>query len=374
MTGPLRVCLVSSAYRPYPSGVSEHVYHLALELLRRGHAVNVLTGNYSDQGRDDLPVTRLGRVFVLPSNHSRFTLPLGLRLAGQVRDFLAAQRFDIIHCHGLFWPEISYWAIRYATCPAVVTFHSLRGRPPAFLAAFVRRAFPALRTKVSARIAVSEAGRAWAESWLPGAYYVIPNGVDTTRFTPGASRPRILAGHRQSVLYVGRLDRRKGIGVLIRAFVQVIARFPDVLLVVVGSGPLDGPARQLCIRLGISRSVHFAGPVSNATLPGYYAGCTVYCSPAIGGEAMGIVLIEAMAAGRPVVASDIPGYNEVVTREQDGLLVPPNNPAALATALCRVLGSSGLERSMSSRALARAAEFSWPTVTDRIEQVYRGLM
>lgn len=370
----LRVCLVSAAYYPYPSGVSEHVHHLAIELQKLGHETRILTTNYPNQNENSLPVSRIGRALVLPANRSRLTLPVGLRLPSLVRRFLAAGRFDIVHCHGIFPPEIAYWAIRYSQAPVVVTFHTLGRQAPGFVRDTFTRLFPNLNRRVGARIAVSQAGRSWAEAWFPGRYHVIPNGVDLGRFRPDAAVPGVFKQLGPSILFLGRLEERKGLPVLLRAMPDVLAGFPGVRLVVVGSGPLEKNCRALADRLGLRDSVLFAGRIPSEGLPGYYAGSTVYASPALGGEAMGIVLIEALASGKPVVASRIAGYDEVIADGRHGLLVQPNDPAALAVALKRVLGSAELRQELSRNGLKRASEFAWPRVTREILSVYQEVL
>ncbi len=178
----------------------------------------------------------------------------------------------------------------------------------------------------------------------------------------------------RSPLYVGRFDKRKGLPLLLQAMPQVIAAVPSVRLIAVGGGRLEVECRQLARDLGIGDRVLFPGRATADELPGYYAGCTVFCSPATGGEAMGVVLIEAMAAGRPVVASDIAGYNEVVTTGVDGLLAPAGDPAALSSALNQVLLSAELRATLSSGTRARAREFAWPGIARRVEQVYREIV
>jgi len=289
----------------------------------------------------------------------------------QVPWFIRRHRFDIVHCHGVFPPDIAYWALVGTRVPAVVTFHTLGKLPSEPLLRTFRALSAGLNRRISARIAVSRAGADFARRLFPGEYHIIPNGVDLDRFCRDAPVPAEVRDGRPSVLFVGRFDKRKGLQVLLRAMPRVIAAVPSARLIAVGCGALEGECRRLAQCSGIGDRVSFAGRVTAAELPGYYAGCTVFCSPATGGEAMGIVLIEAMAAGRPVVASDIDGYNEVVTAELDGLLVPPEDPIALSTALKRVLLSAELRGALSSRARARAREFAWPGIARRIERVYR---
>jgi len=312
----------------------------------------------------------MGRVLVLPANRSHFTLAVGLRLAGQVRRFLARGRFDIVHCHGIFPPDISYWAATTSSAPVVVTFHTYRARVPKRLPALLRALFPGLGGRVGQRIAVSEACRRYSEAWFPGSYHVIPNGVDISRFRPDATAPESMRGTGPVILFVGRLDERKGLPVLIRAMRLVGEQVSAARLVVVGSGPLDGQCRRLAAELGIAHRVAFAGRVIDADLPGYYASSTVFCSPALGGEAMGIVLIEAMAAGKPVVASAIAGYDEVIRSGVDGRLVPAGDAAALAAGLTELLKSEPERRRLSENALARVQRYAWPRVAARVESVY----
>ncbi len=379
----LRICLVTAAYRPYPSGVSEHVHHLAVELQRRGHSVHILATSFDRRSipqsadpstTDSLPVTRFGRALLLPINRSYATVPTGLGIPFQVPWFFWRHRFDLIHCHGVFPPELAYWALMETRMPAVVTFHTVGKLPPKPLVKAFRLFTAGLNRRIAARIAMSRAGADFARRLFPGEYHVIPCGIDLNHFSDRAPTPLPMRDGRPTVLFVGRFDERKGLPVLLRAMPGVIAAVPSVRLIAVGGGMLENQCRRFAISSGIGDHVVFAGRVSTSDLPGYYAGCTVFCSPATGGEALGLVLIEAMAAGRPVVASNITGYNEVVTTGLDGLLVPAEDPDALAAALTRVLLSADLRTELSARARSRAGEFAWPDITERVERVYREVL
>jgi len=370
MTG-LDVCLVSAAYRPYPSGVSEHVHHLAAELRKLGHRVHVLTTNYGSGQAPEPDVTRLGRALVLPANRSRFTFPFSIAMSGKVKRFLSGNRFDVIHCHGIFPPEIAYYAASHARCPVVVTFHTLGVNLPGFVRAGFRALFPRLQHRVKARIAVSKAGRRWAKEWFPDGFEVIPNGVDTDRFEPHARASVEINRLKRYVLFVGRLEKRKGLEVLLRALPPVMLEFPHIKCVVVGSGPLDAAARRLAAGLRIEHRVRFVGPVPARELPGYYAESEVFVSPALGGEAMGIVLVEALACGRPVVASDIDGYNEVIEHDRSGVLFPAGDSDALSAELLDLLGDRDRSHRLAQQARKRALDFSWSSVARRVESVYR---
>lgn len=316
-----------------------------------------------------ITITRIGRALILPANRSRFTLPVGLNIPSKTSRFFVDHSFDVVHCHGVFPLDLCYWALRAATVPVVVTNHSLHGTPSVLLTSTVRTLFPRIERKVKAWIAVSHAAQRWLERWFKGQYHVIPNGVDLSRFSPSV-RP-ITDAPVPTVLFVGRLDRRKGLLLLLASMPEVIRLVPETRLLVVGTGPEEPAARSLCRRLHIEQHVTFCGHVSEQTLPAYYTSATVYCSPALGGEAMGIVLLEAMASGRTVVAADIAGYNEVIRNQVDGLLFPAGKASALAATLVRALTDSALRERLNAEALRRAAEFAWPRVASRVVAVYR---
>jgi phosphatidylinositol alpha-mannosyltransferase len=371
----LRICLVSAAYRPYPSGVSEHVHHLAEGLRDLGQDVSILTTSFSGFGetRTSLPVTRFGRALLVPMNRSYATVPVGLRISGQVKRFLADGGFDIVHCHGMFWPEISYWAIRHSRAVNLVTFLTAGFRIHTEGAGLFRALFRKQLAKVHGRIAISRRAREATEPYVPGEFRIIPCGIDLQRFLP----PHVPAGHRpyvRRVLFVGRLDARKGIEVLLRAFPAVTKSVPGVRLSIAGGGPMEPQARRTVEELGITAAVEFLGPVRPEDLPLTYAGCDVYCAPSLGGEALGIVLLEAMASGTPVVASRIPGYDETVRDGIDGILVPPADPDALASSLISVLTDESRRRTLAAAGLERAQEYAWPRVAGRTLEFYRELI
>jgi len=154
----------------------------------------------------------------------------------------------------------------------------------------------------------------------------------------------------------------------------VLKSVPDARLSIVGAGPTEPRARRAVAELGILSAVEFLGPARPEDLPRVYAGCDVYCAPSLGGETLGIVLLEAMASGTPVVASRIPGYDETVRDGIDGVLVPPSDPDALASALVGVLTNESRRRQLAAAGLRRAQEYAWPNVTGRTLEFYRELL
>lgn len=367
--GKMRICLVSSAYRPYISGVGEHVHHLAQQLQNLGHSVHILTTSYTsfpDNG--SFPATRLGKGLLLPFARGQFTLPFGLKLPLATRNFFSTNKFDIVHCHGIFPPELAYWAALYTKSPLVVTFHTVTPELPSTICKTVGFILKKIDHKIKIKIAVTKGSQQWAERFFTGDFRIIPNGVDLKRFHPNI--PPLLNENRPVILFVGRLEKRKGLETLILALPEIVKRHPETKLVVVGYGPLQSYYQKLAIRLNIASSVIFTGAIPNDLLPGYYTSATVYVAPTIGNEAMGIVLIEALACGKPVIASDIPGYNEIITNGVNGILIPRGEHQSLAQAILTVLDSPKLREELARAALARAADFDWKKVTRQVEQVY----
>jgi phosphatidyl-myo-inositol alpha-mannosyltransferase len=375
---PLSICQVSAAYYPYPSGVSELVHHLSDELRARGHHVQILTTSFGGDGPKNRDVTRIGRAILLPMNKSFATVPFDLDMSGKVKRFLRNDTFDVVHVNGFFPPDIAYYALHHSRSVNVASFLTVGFRnygPGAWLWNLMSGG---LNRRMHGRIALTQGALKYIQPFFPGEFRIIPPGVDTTRFRPLPPSPRPPASVpgplTPSILFVGRLDKRKGLDVLLRAMPEVASRFPEVRLTVVGKGPMETESRRLAHKLGLGNRVEFKGYAANNDLPAFYASADVYCSPALGGEAFGIVLLEAMACGTPVVASDITGYNEVITHGKTGLLCPPNDPAALARTLVEMLSRPDLREKLRAAGLKKAGELSWPRIAEQVEDYYQELL
>ncbi|MGH9283702.1 MAG: glycosyltransferase family 4 protein, partial [Acidimicrobiales bacterium] len=272
---------------------------------------------------------------------------------------------DLVHVHEPLVPGPAMFAALVSDAPVVATFHAYADR-----ARLLDVAVPALRgvwRRLAARVAVSEAAAEFvARRFGHGGLRIIPNGVDVELFRE-AEPARLPEGRR--ILFVNRLDRRKGFPVMVKAFRRVAATRPDVLLVVAGDGADRGAVRDL--RVEHRARVVMLGNVPHAKLPPYHAASELFCASATGRESFGIVLVEAMAAGLPVVASDIAGYREVVRAGVDGLLVPPRDPEALAQAIERLLDDPETAKRLAAAGRERAERFSWDVVAGEVEELYR---
>ena len=362
----MRVGIVAEYYRPWPGGISEHVHHQAEELERRGHAVTILTGpataGWSDGARS---VERLGFGIQFTSNGARSRLVIGSYLL-HLRSLLERHAFDVVHVHAPLDPVLPLAAVFAASCPVVGTFHANFAPGPLWETLFRRLSFvtgPAWR-RLAARIAVSDEARRSIEHYFEGEFDVIPNGVDTERFDPAAERMPGLDDARPKILFVGRPDPRKGLPLLLEAFPHVRRQVPDARLVVVGVEREEVAGLLAGLDADLLADIEFAGYAAPEDMPRYYASCDVFCSPATGQESQGIVLLEAMAAGRPPVAFAIPGYRDVVSHGVDGRLVPDVGAEPLAQGLCQMLGDPVQLRRIGEAGRKTALEYSWPRVVE----------
>ena len=366
----MKIALVSPYDYPYPGGVTEHVRNLAERFGIRGHEVHVIAPSSADPASFDAMsnVHRVGRVVPIPTNGSvaRITLPLKGYL--QVKRLLTHQAFDIVHRQEPMMPALPLTVLRHSQAINVGTFHAFGRTNIGYF--YAKPVLQPLFRKLHGRIAVSEAAREFVAERFPGDYRIIPNGIDFKRFATPLESPSEHDDDRLSVLFVGRLEKRKGLTFLLRAWSLVRREFPRSRLVVVGGG---GRRLESLRRYAANQQwpeVLFAGHVSPEDLVRYYQTCDVFCAPSTGQESFGIVLLEAMAAGRAIVASDIPGYAEVVTHGREGLLVPPKDAEALAMSLGHLLADAQLRRELGARGQQKAAGYDWANIADRVLAYY----
>jgi len=368
----VRIGIVSDYCRPWPGGISEHVYHEAEELGRRGHELTIITGPATAGWRDvDQRVERVGFELVFTDNGARSRMVLGSYLLGY-RRMLRRHAFDVLHLHAPLDPFLAFGALYASVCPTVGTFHA-NFEPNRLWDLLYRRlrfvTLPAWQ-RMHARIAVSPEAQRSISHYFPGDYTIIPNGVDTERFHPDNPPFPGLADGAKTILFVGRADPRKGLPLLLDAFGRVRRSLPDAQLVVVGVERAQVAAALGSMDAEDARAVRFEGYVAADQMGSYFAACDLFCSPAVGQESQGIVLLEAMAAARPPVAFAIPGYRDVVAHDCDGWLVEPGNVAALAEALTKLLGDDACRRRLGEEGRRTALRYAWPSVVERIEGVF----
>ncbi|MGH2829628.1 MAG: glycosyltransferase family 4 protein, partial [Actinomycetota bacterium] len=308
-------------------------------------------------------VISVGRSVGIRYNGAIARLAFGPRVRARVRVALRRAQPDVVHVHEPFVPSVSMLATLAAKVPVVATFHVSAPRSRLLRAA--RLPLRAITRKIDVGIAVSEEARRTVERATRIPVRVIPNGVDLDRYA-GVSAVDIGA---ETVCYFGRLERRKGVRVLCEAFARIKRDCPTARLVVAGDGP-DREACEAAVAPAFRDDAVFMGRVSDEAKLSVIAASSVIALPATGGESFGVVLLEAMAAARPVVATAIPGYAAVARDGVEALLVPPADPEALAQAVVRLMGDPALSHRLATAGRARAAEFDWDRIVVDVERSY----
>jgi len=364
----MKILLVSPFAFSFPGGVNEHIMRLDAEFRKRGHVTRVLTPrSLGEDEQDDGHVIKLGTAVPIPANGSTARITLSPFVSGKVKDLLQREQFDVIHLHEPLAPALPLLALLHSRTINVGTFHAARSHNLGYL--YGKPILAYFFAKLHGRIAVSPAALEFVSRYFPGHYELIPNGIDIDAFRPDVPPIEQLAS-RPTILFVGRYNEsRKGFKYLLDALALVRREFPDCLLVVVGPGD---PRRfqWLIERHELQPHLHFVGPVTPEDLPRYYATCDVFCAPATGRESFGIVLLEAMASGKPVVATDIRGYRYVVRHGVEGLLVERKNPEALALALVHLLADRELRQRLGQAGRQRAERFSWSVIAEQTLSYY----
>jgi phosphatidylinositol alpha-mannosyltransferase len=372
----MRVGLVSPYSWTVPGGVNHHIEHLAEELEERGHEpwimapVGAVTPSRRAVDSRRHPMAErfipMGSAVPVPSNGSRAYVWVSPKIFGRMDRAVRYGRFDVLHVHEPCTPWVAAAAVAMATCPVVGTFHAALEKSPLYdnlkpLADTVMR-------RIDVRIAVSEAARAFPESRYPGDYRIIPNGVPVEKYAACVGVTKV----EGRILFIGRAERRKGLGVLLQAFTLLRERLPHATLVIAGA-----TRRQVLEteRNGNSLPVDMAGIealgwVEDAEKVTQLGEAEVVCAPSLAAESFGIVLAEAMAAGVPVVASDLPGYRAVLRDGRAGRLAAPGDPVALADALYELLRDGDERRRLAAAGIAAAEELSWTRITDSILEAY----
>ena len=371
----MKIALVSPYDFAYPGGVVNHISQLERYLTRMGHQVKIIAPASKaviDWGDRFIPI---GRPRAVPASGSIARITLSLWLASRIKRVLAQENFDIIHLHEPFMIMLCSAVLRFSKTVNIGTFHASDAFPgynfgwPIGMMIVKRRA-----RKLNGKIAVSRAAQEYVEKYVPGPYEIIPNGIDLEHFQPNVPPIEEYCDGKLNILFVGRLERRKGVNYLIKAYARIKADYPDSRLIVVGPGTRPRRKHEKNVKKNHLKDVVFTGPVSYNDLVRYYRTADICCAPATGSESFGIILLEAMAMGKPIVASSIAGYASVMTDGKEGFLVPPRDDARLAQALSKLMADEKLRRDMGARGRVTAADYSWEHVAHRIADYYQKIM
>jgi phosphatidylinositol alpha-mannosyltransferase len=366
----VKIALVSPYDWTVPGGVNNHCAHLRGQFVGRGHEVRIVAP--SSRETDEPDVITIGtRPVTLPVSGSVARISLSLTLGPPVRKLLAKERFDIVHVHEPFMPVLPIHVLRYSDAVNVGTFHASRGDGQFFYYSWGKRHLRRWIRRLDGKIAVSPAAAGFVEKYFPGYYNIIPNGVDVARFANAEPLSEYQDG-KLNILFVGRPEKRKGLDHLLPAYARVQAKRADTRLIVVGAGKFDR-YRRMARSLKL-KDVAFHSSVSHEELPRFHKSSHVFCAPNTGYESQGLVLLEAMAAGLPLVASNIEGFAAVLTHGVQGLLVLPGEERSLADAILQLLDDEDARARMGAEGRRRADEFSWDRVSQQILSYYERLL
>lgn len=370
----MKIGLVAPYDWSYPGGVRDHIRHLADQLTKMGQDVRILAPASGKKGKvPEEHVYKMGGTAPIPINGSIARIALDLSLVRRVQRVLQRENFDILHLHEPLVPGLSLAALQCSHTINVGTFHafahsSMTSTPYLAYASghpFLRPYF----RRLAGRITVSRAAYEFVSHYFPGDYRIIPNGANIERFSPGVAPLSQFMDGKQNILFVGRFEKRKGAKYLLQAIPAIRERHPSTRFIFVGEGNLRKSFQHRVEQQGW-QDVVFAGYVPDLELPRYYASAHVFCAPATGSESMGVVLLEAMASGVPIVASNIEGYATVVSAGVDGLLTPPRNSEALAWEIGQLLDNEALRRYLTEAGLQTVQGYAWPHVARRILDYY----
>lgn len=363
----LKIGLVSAFDYAVPGGVNDHIRSLATEFEGWGHDVRVIAPCSAPEKVDDTNFVPMGRSVPIPSRGSIARVSFSVWLRPRIKRLLDAEAFDLIHLHEPFSGFVPLNAIAVSQTTNIGTYHAYPGSRIWDIGG--KQLAMRYNRKLHGRIAVSKPARDFINGHYPEDYEIIPNGIQIDDFARDVAPFPHLQDGMINLLFLGRLEKRKGLRHLLAAFSRLKWEWPNLRLLVVGPGRPDPESHRIMSERNL-QDVVFVGAVSDEEKVRYYQAADIYCSPATGGESFGVVLLEAMAAGTPTVASAIEGYAGVITDGHDGLLVPPKDDEALADAIDLLLRDPRLRDRLAANGRQRAEEFRWERVARRVMDYY----
>ena len=364
----MKIGLVSPYDFAYHGGVVAHISQLSRQLERMGHVVKVLAPVKSPYTIDQDNLIPVGRPIPVPSGGSIARISLSVWRERRVKAILKEEAFDVIHLHEPLAPVLPLTVLRFSNTANVGTFHAFHGR--GYMYWFGKRIVRRWFNKLDARIAVSEPARQFVSGSFPGDYHIVPNGIDVDFFAEETAPFDAFNDGKLNILFVGRMEKRKGLKYLLQAFSRLKWEYPNTRLIVVGPGNPGKENYRIMAERNL-QDVVFVGRVTDEQKRRYFKTAHIFCAPNTGKESFGIVLGEAMASGRPIVASDISGFASVMTNDKEGFLVPPKNDEMLYAGLKRLIDSPELRFDMGKRGLKRVQTFRWEKVAAQVTDIYK---
>ena len=367
----MKIALVSPYDFAHPGGVVNHISCLEQQFTRMGHEVKIIAPASKAVYTLGDRFIRIGTPRPIPVSGSIARVTVSIRLESQINEVFERENFDICHLHEPLMPTLCTTALRLKRTPIVGTFHASGGKPwYTMFSPLAKWYLDRWFSKLDGWIAVSQPALDYVSSYFPADYVVIPNGVDTNHFNGKVSPIEQFNDGRFNILFVGRLEKRKGFDYLLKAYRHVKKDFTRCRLIVVGPGVRLRNKYEKRINNNGLNDVIFTGYAAYSELPRYYKTADIVCFPATGWESFGIVLLEAMAVGKPIIASDITGYASVMTNNIEGLLIPPRDEEKLADALIRMMTDKSLREQMGAKGRPKPLKFDWANIAKRVFNYY----
>ncbi len=368
----MKIALVSPYDFAYPGGVVNHISCLERQFTRMGHDVKIIAPASKAMHTLGDRFIRIGTPRPIPVSGSIARVTISLRLESQMNEAFEREKFDICHLHEPLMPTVCTTALRLKRAPMVGTFHASGARPwYTMFGPVLKWYFDRWFRKLDGHIAVSKTAMEYVQYYFPAEYTIIPNGIDTGHFNHHAPPIDAFNDGMFNILFVGRLETRKGFNYLLRAYKRVKREIPNCRLIAVGPGTrLRKKYERQISRSGLE-DVIFTGYATYSDLPRYYQTADVVCFPATGRESFGIVLLEAMAVGRPIIATTIDGFANVLTDGDEGIAVPPRNVEKLTEALFTMINNEPMRQRMGARGRPRALPYDWAYVARRVLDYYQ---
>jgi phosphatidylinositol alpha-mannosyltransferase len=367
----MKIALVSPYDFAHPGGVVHHISCLEQQFSRMGHEVKIIAPASKAVYTLGNRFIRIGTPRPVPVSGSIARVTVSVRLESQIKEVFEREKFDICHLHEPLMPTLCTTTLRLKRTPMVGTFHAFGGRAwytmfSPIMKWYLDRWF----SKLDGRIAVSQPALEYVNTYFPAEYEVIPNGVDTNHFNHDVQPMEQFNDGKFNILFIGRLEKRKGFDYLLKAYTQVKRNFPKCRLIAVGPGIRLKRKYQRRVNSNGLEDVVFTGYATYNELPRYYKTADVACFPATGRESFGIVLLEAMAVGKPIIASEITGFSNVMTNDVEGIMVPPRDEDKLAEALIKMMTDKEMREEMGKQGRPTALKYDWTTIAQRVFNYY----
>ncbi len=371
----MKIALVSPYDFASPGGVVSHISCLEQQFTKLGHDVKIIAPASKAVYTIGDRFIRIGTPRPIPVSGSIARITISLRLESKIKEVFEREKFDICHLHEPLMPTLCTTILRLKKSPMVGTFHASGGKPwynmfSPIAKWYLNRWF----RKLDGRIAVSQVALSYVKKYFGSDYIIIPNGVDTQHFHEKVTPFDNFNDGKTNILFVGRLETRKGFEYLLEAYKLIKPEVPSCRLIQVGPGVRLRKKYEKFVRQYGLPDVSFRGYAAYKDLPRYYKTADIVCFPATGRESQGIVLLEAMSVGKPVIASDIDGYSSVLNDGVEGIAVPPRDPYQLAEAILRLLKNKQLRQQMGNRGIPRAREFDWEIIAGKVLDVYNNVL